>query len=222
MPYKTLDRRRERQHYLRSLTPEEREQAKIEFRKRVEEKKSYAQAVKECRLKRRCLKKEMAWFRRKMRKKAYLKTEKGKALRNRIKKRYLQNNLHAREAKKAARKRWLQTEKGREAQRKKNASPSHKALNNLRKAQKRALEKEMSDLDRFVYKEAYILKQMRKKTLGTSWHIDHTIPISKGGTNAYNNIEVVPARWNLDKSNLHTHRFFGEFYEKNSTERRDR
>jgi 5-methylcytosine-specific restriction endonuclease McrA len=218
MPYKSLDQRRERQQYLRSLTPEQREQARIEFRKRVEEKKAYAQAVKECRLKRRCLKKEMAWFRRKMRKKAYLKTEKGRAIRNALKKRYLAKNLHAREAKKAARKRWLQTEKGREAQRKKNASPYHKALNNLRKAQKRALEKEMSDLDRFVYKEAYMLKQMRKEMLGTSWHIDHTIPISKGGTNAYNNIEVVPARWNLDKSNLHAHRFFGEFHEKNSTE----
>ena len=218
MPYKSLDRRRERYLYLKSLTPEEREQVKLEFYKRVAEKKAYAQAVKECRLKRRCLKKEMAWFRRKMRKKAYFKTEKGRAIRNAIKKRYLQNNPHAREAKREWKKRWFKTEKGKEAQRRKNQSPSQRALIAARKAKKRTLEKTMTDLDRFVYKEAYLLKQMRKELLGTEWHIDHTIPISKGGTNAYNNIEVVPARWNLDKSNLHTYRFFGESHEKYSAE----
>lgn len=210
MPYKSLDRRRERQQYLRSLTPEQREQARIEFRKRVEEKKAYAQAVKECRLKRRCLKKEMAWFRRKMRKKAYLKTEKGRAIRRAIKKRYIQNNPHAKEARKAWRRKWDKTEKGREAQRRKNRSLSQRSLLALKDARKRALEKEMTDFDKFVFKEAYALKQLRKETLNTLWHIDHTIPISKGGTNAYNNIEVVPAKWNLDKSNNHTNRFFGE------------
>ena len=54
----------------------------------------------------------MAWFRRKMRKKAYFKTEKGRAIRNAIKKRYLQNNPHAREAKREWKKRWFKTEKG--------------------------------------------------------------------------------------------------------------
>lgn len=208
MPYKSLERRQERRQYLRSLTPEQREQARIEFRKRVEEKKAYAQAVKECRLKRRCLKKEMAWFRRKMRKKAYLKTEKGRAIRRAIKKRYIQNNPHAKEARKVWRRRWDKTEKGREAQRRKNRSLSQRSLLALKDARKRALEKEMTDFDKFVFKEAYALKQLRKETLNTLWHIDHTIPISKGGTNAYNNIEVVPARWNLDKSNRHTEKFF--------------
>ena len=218
MPYKSLERRRVRQRYLRSLTPEERERVKEEFYIRVAERKAYAQAVKECKLKRRCLKKEMAWFRRKMRKKAYYKTEKGRAIRKAIKKRYLKNNPHAREAKREWKKKWLKTEKGREAQRRKNQSPSQKAMIAARKAKKRVLDKTMTDFDKFVYQEAYLLKQMRRELLGTEWHIDHTIPISKGGTNAYNNIEVVPAKWNLDKSNLHTYRFFGELHEENLTE----
>jgi 5-methylcytosine-specific restriction endonuclease McrA len=201
-----------------SLSREEREQVKKEFYIKVAERKAYAQAVKECRLKRRCLKKEMAWFRRKMRKKAYLKTEKGRAIRNVIKKRYLKNNPHAREAKREWRKKWMKTEKGREAQRRKNQSSSQKAMIAARKAKKRVLDKTMTDFDKFVYKEAYLLKQMRRELLRAEWHIDHTIPISKGGTNAYNNIEVVPAKWNLDKSNFHTYRFFRRDNEKNSAE----
>ena len=160
----------------------------------------------------------MAWFRRKMRKKAYLKTEKGRAIRNVIKKRYLKNNPHAREAKREWRKKWMKTEKGREAQRRKNQSSSQKAMIAARKAKKRVLDKTMTDFDKFVYKEAYLLKQMRRELLRAEWHIDHTIPISKGGTNAYNNIEVVPAKWNLDKSNFHTYRFFRRDNEKNSAE----
>jgi 5-methylcytosine-specific restriction endonuclease McrA len=208
MPYKSLERRRIRQRYLRSLTPEEKEQVRVEFYIRVAERKAYAQAVKECRLKRRCLKKEMAWFRRKMRKKAYFKTEKGKALRNAVKKRYAQQP-HVKKAKAEWKKRWFKTEKGKEAQRRKYKTPSSRASNAVRKAQKRALEKLMSDFDKFVYKEAYLLRVMREEQFGISWHIDHTIPISKGGTNAYNNLEVVPAKWNLDKSNHHTEKYFG-------------
>ena len=208
MPYKSLEQRRVRQRYLRSLTPEEKELIRVEFHIRVAERKAYAQAVKECRLKRRCLKKEMAWFRRKMRKKAYFKTEKGKAIRKAVKKRYDQNNPNAKKAKIEWKKRWYKTEKGKAAQRRKNQSSSQKAMIAARKAKKRVLDKTMTDFDKFVYKEAYLLKQMRRELLRAEWHIDHTIPISKGGTNEYINIEVVPAKWNLDKSNRHSERFF--------------
>ena len=99
MPYKNLEQRRERHRYFMSLSREEREKIREDRKQNIANRKLYAQAVKECRLKRRCLKKEMAWFRRKMRKKAYLKTEKGKAIRKAIKKRYDQNNPNAKKAK---------------------------------------------------------------------------------------------------------------------------
>ena len=218
MPYKNLEQRRERHRYFMSLSREEREKIREDRKQNIANRKLYAQAVKECRLKRRCLKKEMAWFRRKMRKKVYLKTEKGRAIRKVIKKRYLKNNPHAREAKREWRKKWMKTEKGREAQRRKNQSSSQKAMIAARKAKKRVLDKTMTDFDKFVYKEAYLLKQMRRELLRAEWHIDHTIPISKGGTNEYINIEVVPAKWNLDKSNRHTEKYFGGQNEKNGTE----
>ena len=208
MPYKSLERRRERYAYLKSLPPEEKERIAVELHIKVAERKAYAQAVKECRLKRRCLKKEMAWFRRKMRKKAYFKTEKGKAIRKVCRKRYEQNNPLAKKAKAEWKKKWFKTEKGKAARRRRNSSPSHRALNAMRKSQKRALEKLMSDFDKFVYKEAYALRIMREKQFGTKWHIDHIIPVSKGGTNEYTNFQVVPAKWNLDKSNHHTEKYF--------------
>jgi hypothetical protein len=205
MPYKSLERRRERQKFLRQFTSEEKQALKKEKQRETQ---LILIAVKESKTKRKCLRKELAWRRRNLRKKAYFKTEKGRALRRAISKRYLQNNPHAREAKREWKKRWFKTEKGREAQRKKNRTLSHLACKAVKKAKERALEKEMTDFDKFVYKEAFKLRLFREELFGTKWHIDHTIPISIGGTNAYNNIEVVPAKWNLDKSNKHSERYF--------------
>jgi 5-methylcytosine-specific restriction endonuclease McrA len=208
MPYKDLATRRERQRYIRSLSPEQLKELH-ELKKIKKDKRQLIKvAIKQCKLKRKCLRKEFAWFRRKMRKKAYIKTERGRAVVRAIKKKYLQNNPQARRTKVEWKKRWDKTEKGREAQRKKNRSPSQRALIAIKDARKRALEKNMTDFDKFVFKEAHLLRILRDELFKTKWHVDHTIPISVGGTNAYTNIEVVPAKWNLDKSNRHTERYF--------------
>lgn len=76
------------------------------------------------------------------------------------------------------------------------------------RAFRRSLERNLSELDRFVLLEAVSLAKLREKMVGGSWHVDHIIPVSKGGTNSADNLQVVPAQWNRQKSNVHTQRFF--------------
>lgn len=75
---------------------------------------------------------------------------------------------------------------------------------------RRSLERDLSEFDRFVLFEAVSLASLRKKTIGGNWHVDHIVPVSKGGTARADNLQVVPAVWNRQKSNLHTKRFFNE------------
>ena len=42
----------------------------------------------------------------------------------------------------------------------------------------------------------------------TDWHVDHIIPVSKGGLTTANNLQVVPANWNRRKSNVHNQKFW--------------
>jgi len=95
--------------------------------------------------------------------------------------------------------RYRKTEKGKHLNRRITARLKH-----LR----RTLEKEMTPLDVFTFDEAYHIRVKREKLFGFKWNIDHIIPVTKGGTNAYTNIQVVPASWNSRKGNKHTERFF--------------
>lgn len=63
--------------------------------------------------------------------------------------------------------------------------------------------------DFWVLQEAVLLARQREQLLGTKWHVDHIVPIAKGGTSEHHNIQVVPAVWNRRKSDKHAKRFFG-------------
>lgn len=78
----------------------------------------------------------------------------------------------------------------------------------LRKQQRRELLKVASDFDIFTLKEAAQLCELRQTKTGFKWQIDHIVPLSKGGTHAHSNVQVVPAAWNAAKRDRHTARFF--------------
>lgn len=77
----------------------------------------------------------------------------------------------------------------------------------IKKAKRRSLYIESDEFDKFVFSEAHYLRLLRSRQFGFSWHVDHIIPISKGGTNKYDNLQVVPAVWNMQKGNRHSERY---------------
>tara|TARA_R110000782_G_C14643661_1_gene395947 strand:- start:92 stop:673 length:582 start_codon:yes stop_codon:yes gene_type:complete len=51
--------------------------------------------------------------------------------------------------------------------------------------------------------QLYAYRERLSNCTGIPFHVDHTIPISQGGTHDHSNMQVVPAMWNMIKSNLH-------------------
>jgi 5-methylcytosine-specific restriction endonuclease McrA len=64
---------------------------------------------------------------------------------------------------------------------------------------RRGLVKELLDFDMFVLEEAISLAKLREHFVGGKWHVDHIIPVSKGGSSQATNLQVVPAKWNQSK-----------------------
>ena len=65
--------------------------------------------------------------------------------------------------------------------------------------------KEDKQLARWVYSQSKNLSE----TTDIKWHVDHIKPLSKGGMHSLNNLQIVPATWNLQKKNNNEERWNG-------------
>lgn len=74
---------------------------------------------------------------------------------------------------------------------------------------RRTLEKALNPFEFWVLQEAVALARLRETVIGGQWHVDHIVPVSKGGDSRPDNLQVVPAAWNRRKSNRHADRFIG-------------
>lgn len=97
----------------------------------------------------------------------------------------------------------------REANRKWKAKNPHKQLayNGKRRAAKLLrTPKWLTPDDFFIIEEAYHLAKLRTQLLGISHHVDHILPLQGkkvSGLHVPNNLQVIPAKLNLQKSNKH-------------------
>lgn len=98
------------------------------------------------------------------------------------------------EARKACRQKW---------------ADNNKAYFVAQRSYRRGLDKALTPFEFWVLQEAIELCRLREVVVGGKWHVDHIVPVSKGGHSRPDNIQVVPAIWNRRKSNVHTERFFG-------------
>ena len=86
---------------------------------------------------------------------------------------------------------------------------NNKALDDAAHAERRALKldqtPELNDNDRLVIKLLYSVREQFNRINGVAYHVDHIIPLSKGGLHEPYNLQVVPAIENLRKNDSLTY-----------------
>ena len=94
-------------------------------------------------------------------------------------------------------------------------SPIGRPASSLKYSHKRRVCTEQipqTELDEFVFEEAYRLSKTREQATGIKWHIDHIVPIlhkqACGLHNAFN-LQVVPSSWNIKKGNRNMNTYAG-------------
>ena len=78
-----------------------------------------------------------------------------------------------------------------------------------KEARRRAKLREALDpsASKAIIESRYAAKEHLKKVTGYGWHVDHTQPLSRGGKEHEDNLQVVPAKWNCSKGNHHCDRW---------------
>jgi len=66
-----------------------------------------------------------------------------------------------------------------------------------------------SSEDKQLARWVYTMSAKLTETTDIEWHVDHIKPLSKGGMHSLNNLQIVPATWNLQKNNNNEERWSG-------------
>jgi len=86
-----------------------------------------------------------------------------------------------------------------------------KATRRAYKAKSRAVKKEASvklnKKEKTLIKYYYEWSTRLQNKLGIDFHVDHIVPLAKGGLHHPLNLQVVPAKWNCSKGDRHTERW---------------
>jgi len=83
-----------------------------------------------------------------------------------------------------------------------------RAWKKVHEAKRRSIKMKAST--NLTYTEEQLIKQYYehstriKNKLGIEFHVDHIVPLSRGGLHHPSNLQVVPARWNMRKNNVNT------------------
>ena len=136
------------------------------------------------------------------RQRKYRKTENGKAVQRKYiksdKGRSYLKKYNKSEASKTIKRRYSKSEKGRIHIR-----------NNL--AKRRVIKAEASvnltEYEEGEIKQIYAHAVRVSNKLQIPFHVDHIVPLSKGGLHHPSNMQICPASWNMSKNNKHTERW---------------
>ena len=92
---------------------------------------------------------------------------------------------------------------------------ANKEKKNVTNANRRALRFRatvyLTPTDKKEIQNLYKVAQNKTKETGEVWHVDHIIPLTKGGLHKPTNLQVVPASWNLSKGNR-TEEKYNDYY----------
>jgi hypothetical protein len=112
---------------------------------------------------------------------------------------------------KKVRKDWRQGEKRLQWLNKYYKSTKGKArsryYNSQRRTKQREASKQNSLKDKKIIQHYYTWSVRLENKLGIKFHVDHIVPVSKGGLHHHSNLQVVPASWNISKHNRNTERW---------------